>query len=288
VLALHCSGSTGRQWDRYAVAMSHLDVIAPELLGYGSGTPAWTNGTPVSLDDEAAHLAPLLDARPQGVHLLGHSYGGAVALQIALRWPSRVKSLTLYEPVRFALLKRHPDTAQAAEEIVGTGRRIGFAALSGRTFEAARIFVDYWSGDGSWLAMDSWRREALALRMHKIRAEFEALFADRVPLAAYGRLEMPVRLITGDRSPLPARQIVDRLATVLPQAQVVRIPYAGHMAPVTDAGRILAALPAVGRHGKVGERLAPAAPLREGPGRSPDPSGETTAPPAPLREGVPA
>jgi pimeloyl-ACP methyl ester carboxylesterase len=82
LICLHSSGSSGRQWAPITAALaSRWHVVTPELLGY-TGEPDWPIGTPVSLDAEAAALAPLLHAG--GVHLFGHSYGGAVALQIAL------------------------------------------------------------------------------------------------------------------------------------------------------------------------------------------------------------
>jgi pimeloyl-ACP methyl ester carboxylesterase len=244
VICLHSSGASGRQWDALAAPLSaQFEVLTPDLLSYGTRTP-WPTGTPVSLTDEANALAPLLDGRPGGVHLLGHSYGASVALQIALRWPARVRSLTLYEPVRFALLFGDADTAGAGEQIVSIGRRIGFAVLSGRHHAAAAMFVDYWSGDGTWDAMPTGRRDALAARMPKIQAEFEALFADRVPLAAYERLDMPVRLLRGDRSPLPARMVVGRLGWQLAHADVVTLPGLGHMGPVTHGAEVARALPA--------------------------------------------
>ena len=148
LICLHCSGGTGRLWQPMVGTLGdRFEVLTPELLGYAGGT-RWPTGTPVSLDAEAHALAPLLQRGP--VHLLGHSYGGAVALQVALRWPERVLSLTLYEPSRFALLFRRAATQEAAEAIVGVGRRIGMAVLSGRSEEAAQRFVDYWGADGAW------------------------------------------------------------------------------------------------------------------------------------------
>jgi pimeloyl-ACP methyl ester carboxylesterase len=243
VICLHSSGASGRQWDAIASPLStQFDVVTPDLLGYGART-TWPTGTPASLTDEAQALAPLLDARPGGVHLLGHSYGGAVALQMALRWPSRIKSLTLYEPVRFALLFGDPETAEVGDEIVRAGRRIGMMVLSGRNHAAAALFVDYWSGDGAWDSMPQGRRDALAARMPKVHAEFESLFADRVPLAAYARLEMPVRLLRGDRSPLPPRMVVGRLGWQLPNVDVVTLAGLGHMGPLTHAQEVARALP---------------------------------------------
>lgn len=239
LLCLHASGSTGRQWAAIADALgSRVRVVAPDLLGCGGG--AWPLGAPASLDDEAQALAPLLARGP--VRLFGHSYGGAVALQIALRWPDRVAGLTLYEPVRFALLRRDPATVAAGAAIVGVGRRIGMAVLS-RDFDgAAETFVDYWSGEGTWQRMPPSRRRALAARMPKVQAEFEALFADAVPAAAYGPLRMPVQLIGGTRSPLPARLVLSLLAAAMPGAQVTRIEGAGHMAPVEMPRRVLEAM----------------------------------------------
>src|SRR4051812_4495011 len=86
VVCLHCSAGSGRQWAGVARSLGdRFTVIAPDLLGADDAAP-WPLDRAVSLDDEVAHLAPWLEAHPEGVHLVGHSYGGAVALQVAIRW----------------------------------------------------------------------------------------------------------------------------------------------------------------------------------------------------------
>ncbi len=240
LICLHSSGSTGRQWVPIAQALSaHCHVLTPDLLGY-PGTHAWPIDAPTSLDDEATALAPLLN--DGGVHLFGHSYGGSVALQIALRWPDRVKSLTLYEPVRFALLFRQPATAAAGDAIVKVGRQIGVEVQAGMPQAAAARFVDYWSGDGTWQRMQPRHQQTLATRMSKVRAEFEALFADRVPASAFGALPMPVHLMGGTRSPAPARLVLDILAENCRQATRTVLVGLGHMGPVDAPQRVLDAL----------------------------------------------
>lgn len=82
--------------------------------------------------------------------------------------------------------------------------------------------------------------------MPKVRAEFEALFADRIPAAAYRTLTMPVQLIGGTRSPLPARQVLEVLQSQLPDAACAVIDGAGHMAPVEAPQRVLEAFAAAG------------------------------------------
>lgn len=240
LICLHASGSAARQWSGMGAALSaSFQVVAPELLGYRD-EPPWPAGTPVSLDDEAAALAPLLQGH--GVHLLGHSYGAAVALQMALLWPGRVKSLTLYEPVRFAVLAHDRGSSAGFEDIVGVGRRIGQDVLAGATAAAAERFVDYWSGEGTWRQMPVRRQQGLAERMTKVRAEFEALFADRVPLSAYRALAMPVHLIGGTASPAPARQVLRLLAGQMPHARFTTLQGLGHMGPIDAPQRVLAAL----------------------------------------------
>jgi pimeloyl-ACP methyl ester carboxylesterase len=153
-----------------------------------------------------------------------------------------VKGLVLYEPVRFALLMRNPTTAATGESIVGVGRRIGMQVLSGALHAAAERFVDYWSGEGAWGRMTPRRQLALARRMPKVQAEFEALFADRTPAAAYHALAMPAHLIGGADSPLPARQVLDVLQAHLPCATRTTLAGLGHMAPVEAPHRVLSAL----------------------------------------------
>jgi pimeloyl-ACP methyl ester carboxylesterase len=235
MIGLHCSASSGRQWDAYAKLLpSGMRLVAPELMGYCAGDK-WDAAVPVSLEAEARRLGPLLFAESGGVHLVGHSYGGAVALQMALRWPDRVKTLTLFEPVRFALLLADREHEAVGHAIVGVGRRIGWHVLSGRLEEAAALFVDYWSGRGAWEALPASRRRAVAERMPKVRAEFEALFADSVPAWSYGALKMPLRLIAGTTSPLPGRKVVDIIARECTHAEVVRLDGVGHMGPISHA-----------------------------------------------------
>ncbi len=218
LLALHCSGAGARAFDGWRRRLPDpATLLTPDLMGSGV-EPVWPLGAATSLAAEAARLAALLP--PQRVHVFGHSYGGAVALELARHWPGRVRSLTLYEPVRFALLQ---DTPALWRAIVGVGRRIGALTLAGLATDAAELFVDYWSGPGRWAATPPARQAALAARMGKVQAEFEALFTDGVRASDYAALELPVHLVTGDRSPAPAPRVAECLSGALPMARLTRL-----------------------------------------------------------------
>jgi pimeloyl-ACP methyl ester carboxylesterase len=242
---VHGSAVAGKSWNALAAPLRArgIVVVAPDRLGQAPGE-RWPAGQAMSFDDEAEHLAAALAAAPGPVHLFGHSYGAAVAMQMALRWPERVARLTLYEPTRFALLlDAGQPRGDAGREIVTIGRAAHARAAAGRDAEAAELFVDYWSGAGTWAAMDAGRQERLAPQMRKVGAEFLAAFADPLPLEMWRALEMPVLLLGGETSPAPVRAINALLASVLPCAASVTLPGIGHMGPMTHPAEVREWLP---------------------------------------------
>lgn len=242
LVALHSSGAGGRQWDGWRRLAPHDAAWhTPELLGYAAD--AWPLGAPLTLGDEAEALAPLLRSLPHGAHLVGHSYGGGVALELALRWPQHVRSLTLYEPMRPSLLRTpQADDRRALDEFVALGREVGVAVLRGRSRDAAQCFVDYWTGPGSWSALPAHRQDAIVARMGKVNAEFGALCADALPLHALRRLDMPVSLLCGTRSPAPALRVIERLHQTLPWVALQRLDGLGHLGPIEAPARVAAAM----------------------------------------------
>jgi pimeloyl-ACP methyl ester carboxylesterase len=103
VVTLHASASSARQWQPLAAALApRFRVHAIDLHGHGERSP-WRGARALSLADEAALVAPVL-SREGDVHLVGHSYGGAVALKVASMYPQHVRSVTVYEPVMFRWL----------------------------------------------------------------------------------------------------------------------------------------------------------------------------------------
>ncbi|HVE52097.1 MAG TPA: alpha/beta fold hydrolase, partial [Ramlibacter sp.] len=87
VILLHASGASGVQWRDLADQLAdRYQTFAPDLYGYG-GTAAWPGYGEFSLADEAALVLGLMDTLPGPAHLVAHSYGAAVALQVARARP---------------------------------------------------------------------------------------------------------------------------------------------------------------------------------------------------------
>lgn len=233
VLCIHSSGGSGRQWDSLATRLQgRFRVVAADLHGHG-GTPAWPGSRGVRLADEAELLSPLLAQAPEGVHLVGHSYGGAVALRLALAHPQRVRSVSVYEPTLFRVLFDVNAAHRNAVEVARVAVDIRRLAAAGEMASAGRRFVDYWGGAGSWQHLPPRQRETVARRMAAVRDHFRALLNDDTRLSGYARLRCPVLVLSGGASPGPARSIARRVSGVLAQSEFVELPALGHMAPVT-------------------------------------------------------
>jgi len=205
-------------------------LIAIDLLGYGvSAMP----GDGYSLGDEVRLVESVLagELRPdERFHLIGHSYGGIVALQMAAQAQSqRVRSLTLFEPIAFHLLPA--DDADLAE-LESVRREIVDLLSAGDMHGGAGRFVDYWSGAGAFAQLREERQSVLAAQVPKILLEFDAVVAEARNVAAYRRIEVPTCLVAGLWSPQPAQRLTSMLADLLPHASCFEVA-AGHMAPIT-------------------------------------------------------
>jgi pimeloyl-ACP methyl ester carboxylesterase len=93
VIAPHYSGAGSSQWYYVAeVRGGRYEVRATEHYGCETSGP-WTGEHAFALTDEAARAIALVDKSEEKVHLIGHSYGGGVALRVALARPSRIASM---------------------------------------------------------------------------------------------------------------------------------------------------------------------------------------------------
>jgi pimeloyl-ACP methyl ester carboxylesterase len=110
VLCLQANASSSSQWrgltDRLA---PRFHVLAAD--GYGAGkSPPWPADRVLSLQDEVALLDPAFTAAGDGVLLVGHSYGAALALKAAL---AQMQTLN-FDGLGHMGPVTHPDTVDAA------------------------------------------------------------------------------------------------------------------------------------------------------------------------------
>lgn len=234
--ALHCSLASSRAWAPLAARMQgRLELFGMDLPGHGRSGD-WDGQQ--DLHDLSTEMARA--ALPDGqVDLIGHSFGGTVALRLAAEMPGRVRSLTLIEPVFFAAASvEHPGAARRHDADMAA-----FADAMEREDreDAARAFLTVWGDGRPWDALPEAQRAACAARIHLIPAANDALFHDRQGLLEPGALShvtSPVLLLEGSESHRIVPAINEALARRLPNVRRVVLSGAGHMLPITHSEQL--------------------------------------------------
>ncbi len=234
VLLLHCTGGSSGQWKQAFQALSpDHQVVAVDLHGHGDSDP-WPGQRALTLADEAAAAVAALDSIAGPVHVVGHSYGGAVALKLALTFPERVKSLTLIEPVSFHLLRERGEQDRALfMEIGRIGLAVSRAAGNGDYHAGLARFVDYWNQPGAWAALPPVRQAQLTRQIGTVALNFWATMTDPMVARDLAAITAPTQVLSGEASTRVARRIAQLVAVSIPNARLHCIEGAGHMLPLT-------------------------------------------------------
>lgn len=230
LLLLHGFSSSVFTWRnaRRALADAGYRVIALDLLG--SGASARPNGLVYDTQNQARLVAAFM--RNLGLdqaHLIGHSFGGRLAMQLALIAPERVKSLALIAPEAFAT--RRPAVAKVVAMPV-IGYPLTFYSTSPLLVRAGLAYVSY---DKAWLTPDAVKGYAAPLYVKgSVRAQIAQSRSpkDAGDLSVPGnasRIAQPTLLLWGERDPIFPASDGERLAAQMPLARLTVIRNAGHV-----------------------------------------------------------
>jgi lipase len=220
VVCLHGVTGHGASFAKLAETLADFHVLAPDLLGHGSSSyePPW---------DINAHLEATVEAvGRQPALLVGHSFGGRLAFELAARAPELVPKLVLLDPA--ILLPAHVAL---------------FAAENART---ERAYVSFEDGIGrryeeSQLQHAPRRLLEEELRPHLVEC-YDGLYRYRycqsAVVAAYGEMasqpppfeqvRVPTLLVLGERSYLPYDHLIEEHQSALGDLLEVVIVPGGH------------------------------------------------------------
>jgi pimeloyl-ACP methyl ester carboxylesterase len=236
VIALHCSLGSGNQWASLAkqLAGKHR-VITPDISGYGNNPGSFN--LPTTLAEEVDLLGKLIDDATGPIHLVGHSYGGAVAFKIATDSPlaGRIRSLTLIEPVLPTILMENGADRRLYEHFVRVAHAVYQDLWNGLSWEAIEKFQEFWKGSGTAGEPSSRALVRMVQHADKLAFDFSAILAERNVTAAAAAIRVPTLLLSGGLSPYLTQRVVWRLASTIVGAETKHLPAAGHMLPISHA-----------------------------------------------------
>lgn len=151
---VHGSGGSARQWKRlFRHFASTRRVFAYDLPGHSTSLPVAAVATGFAFADDARILCAAIERLGEPADVVAHSAGAVGVLLAARDHPQVLRTLTLFEPVLFQLLRDAADPA--------FGPVAAYARAFRRLYEqegaapAMELFVDLWNGPESWGKMPS-------------------------------------------------------------------------------------------------------------------------------------
>ena len=234
LFTLCSSGVDLRQWGALLRAIPDRPAVGFNYLGYPPSDLWRGQGAPdISIDAEAAER--LLLQEPDPVDLVGHSYGGFLALHLARKHPERVRRIVMHEATAWGCLWASPNQGIRDEFADLLVRLLGDEEATGRFPER---FVDYWNVPGAWAALPEERKAAWRVLAPKIQAEVDTLCYDKTRPEVYREVTHPVTMTVGRDTPAHQAEVCRILVEMLPNVRRVDVP-GGHMGVITHAAEVL-------------------------------------------------
>jgi pimeloyl-ACP methyl ester carboxylesterase len=221
-------------------------VLAYDLRGHGRSSMPASGYTTAQMADDLAALLDHVDA-PPGVHVVGHSFGGAVALHFALRHPERVRSLVLADarirslqprqrlrdwplwPTWQARLQRGGLPALDGDremdfELLEEWAQPSWRRLRERTADDD-CFLPFAGPGGGGAAAERWLR-----LLRETSARDELARSHGMTPRVIADVDVPVLAVFGEHS--HCLGTLTRLRQLLPDCEAVVVPGVGHFHPI--------------------------------------------------------
>ncbi len=211
------------------------EVIAPDLHGFGKSSRAFSK---LTMEDMADDLAAMLEAAElnEKIVLVALSMGGYVALEFARKYLDKLQGLILCDT------RAGADTAEAAKgrhEMAERVEKEGVLPLVEAMFP--KLIEQQWKKNNPSDAEHLWHimmgshpeTVAAALRGMAERSDHTATLAE---------IDVPTLVIVGEHDVITPPSESDAMAKALPNAKLVKVAGAGHMAPLEKPAEVNAAI----------------------------------------------
>jgi pimeloyl-ACP methyl ester carboxylesterase len=241
VLLIH--GTGGAVWGPLPQQLSAAGhrAIYYHRRGFGASECAPIKDPPRHTRD-AATLLERLDAAPAIV--IGHSMGGMLTLDLAIRRPELVQGFVVIEPPLH--FKKHP-SMKMMRELIGAQimrRRRGDVAAAERFMRWATTMTD---GSNGYDSTPPEVQAELRANAPAIMCELDTGTGEHVKSAEIARISCPAVLLLGGSTLPEYGKAAGRIKKALPSLEIVTVPGAGHVLPVTHPASVLDAVRRVSR-----------------------------------------
>jgi non-heme chloroperoxidase len=233
IVLVHGSLADYRTWALQTRELSRRHRVIAYSRRYHFPNDAGPDSPRYSVLSQALDLAEVIRSRANGcAHVVTSSYGGCVALGLALSHPALIRSLVLCEPPLMPWLLKSVEGRVAFAGVEAAQQASDKAFKAGDMKDGVRLFCDMAIGHGVFGAMPERSQARMMENAIELSLEMAAppeIFFPQFSCEELHRLPTPVLLLGGDRSPSIYGMIMNELAKCLPRLHRLTIPQASHI-----------------------------------------------------------
>lgn len=233
IVLLPPGASSATAWHGVTETLSsEFECLAVNLSGYAE-TEVFRSNRSMTLDDEAEAVLALMATHKVGVHLVGHSYGGAIAIRLAQQYGDRFSTLTLIEPAAYPMLSQAGEL-ELAEDVEQINREFIARVHAGEDDAAFQGYFDFYNhGPRKWIDLSGSVRQRLLSVARPVAAALGAVHASDSKLDDLARFQIPTLLVAGAETDNVHARLTRTIARTVPNSWLETIPNAGHMCSLT-------------------------------------------------------
>ena len=230
------SCSTGAAWRPVtAYLKDRFRCITTSLPGYGR-TQERRSAEDVSIRHQCEAVQEVIERAGEPVHLVGHSFGGLVALAVALAGRAKIASLTILEAPAVGLLYRSGEEEHLAA--ISAMRDSYFGAYGQGKHDAIGTMIDFYGGAGTFAAWPE-RVRSYAIETTPVNMlDWGGAYGFRPTPQALAALDLPTLICVGAQSHSSVRRANKLIHRAVPAARFAEIGGAAHFMIATHAGEV--------------------------------------------------
>jgi pimeloyl-ACP methyl ester carboxylesterase len=237
VVLLPGSCSTGAAWRPIIEAWDgRFRCVTTSLLGYGRTAERRSASDP-SIAHEAEIVETVIRRAGGPVHLVGHSFGGLVAVAVALRKEVPLAGLVVVEAPAMELLRERAEDADVYRAFHSMNE-VYFAAFERGDRQAVASMIDFYGGAGTYA---SWPERARAYAEETTAVnilDWASAYAFPLTARMLGAIDVPTLVLWGGASHPAAQHANARLGQSIRAAATAGVDGAAHFMIATHAREV--------------------------------------------------
>jgi pimeloyl-ACP methyl ester carboxylesterase len=230
------SCSTGAAWRPVIAAwQNRFRCVTTSLPGYGQTMERRSAADP-SIRRNAETVEAVIREAGGRVHLVGHSFGGLVALAVALRHRVELLSLTMVEAPAVEVV-RDEDRHYRAFRDMTAGY---FSDVAAGKADAIASMIDFYGGAGTFAAWPA-KVRAYAIATTAVNMlDWAGAYGFPLPAARLAQIDLPLLVVRGADSPAAMQRVATLLHERVAGSVLATIAGAAHFMIASHAGELAA------------------------------------------------